>query len=455
MGTTRRLAAIMFTDITGYSALMESDELRARTIRNRHRDVFREAHNRYHGKILQYFGDGTLSIFDSTASAVECAVSMQIDYRKEPEVPLRIGIHTGDIAYDDEGAYGDGVNIASRLEGLCIPGGIFISAKVYDDIKNHPWLTAVSLGAFQLHNITRDLEVFAVTSKGMPFPTSQEMKGWSDQVSRIQTARDRPSKKKKGVAFFLALIFGMWGIHRLYLGQRMWGIIQLTLAIIAFIISVTDGAIGDVPPIVIFVLIGFVDAILLLAMPKAEFDYKYNSPQQKPMANPYQRVPKENYTLHRTPKKRQGDPAIVRGIDFYKKENYAEAIFAFKQALEEDPNSAAAHFNLACCYSIMQNSDEAYYHLAKSVELGFDDHDRILAHEALAFLRSHPGFDAFKANGYQLVQQLSPGTVDILEQVQRSRESVIDQLELLGERLERGELTRAEFDTAKRKLLDS
>ena len=109
----------MFTDISGFSAIMQADESHARTILERHRQVIEETHKRYQGEILQYFGDGTLSVFDSAVSAVECAVDIQIDLRKEPEVPLRIGIHTGDISWDENGAFGDGVNVASRVENLC------------------------------------------------------------------------------------------------------------------------------------------------------------------------------------------------------------------------------------------------------------------------------------------------------------------------------------------------
>ncbi len=457
MASTRRLAAIMFTDITGYSAMMESNELQARMIRNRHREVFKDAHGRYSGKILQYFGDGTLSIFESTSAAVECAVDMQIEFMKEPLVPLRIGIHSGDIAYDEEGAYGDGLNIASRLERLCIPGGVFISAKVFDDIKNHPWLTAVSLGFFHLRNITQDLEVFAVTAKNMAFPTSQEMNSWIERVDGVQQqgADDGPrGVKKKGVAFILALTMGLWGIHRFYLGQRIWGLIHFTLAFIALMITVDGGA--PFPPIAIFGIIGFIDAVLLLAMPKADFDYKYNRAKsgkvqaQAPVQKP---VPKKNYTLDRTPQ-RQGDPAIVRGIELYKKERYHEAIREFTMALVEDPRSSAAHFNLACCHSILRDAKDAYFHLAKAVELGFNDYDRIMQHEALTFLRDQPDYDAFRTNSYRVVAQLPAAPVpDLLAQAEKNNADTLDLLELLGDRLERGELTRDEFDDEKKKLL--
>jgi class 3 adenylate cyclase len=77
----------------------------------------------YHGLILQYYGDGTLSVFGSAIEAIECAVEIQRELSKDPKIPLRIGIHIGDIVYSDDGIYGDAVNIASRIEKLSAPGG--------------------------------------------------------------------------------------------------------------------------------------------------------------------------------------------------------------------------------------------------------------------------------------------------------------------------------------------
>ena len=119
--TTRRLAAIMFTDIVGYTAIMQEDETRAVTLRNRHREVFELNHQKFQGKLLQYYGDGTLSIFESAIDAANCAVAIQQELQQDPIVPLRIGIHTGDIIYSEEEAIGNGVNIASRIESLAAP----------------------------------------------------------------------------------------------------------------------------------------------------------------------------------------------------------------------------------------------------------------------------------------------------------------------------------------------
>ena len=121
---TRRLADIMFTDIVGYTAVMQKYENAAATVRAQHRQKFQQFHEIYHGEILQYFGDGTLSVFTSGVEAVECAIAIQKALKKGEPVPLRIGLHMGDIVFDGTDIYGDGVNLASRIESICVSGGI-------------------------------------------------------------------------------------------------------------------------------------------------------------------------------------------------------------------------------------------------------------------------------------------------------------------------------------------
>src|SRR5436190_22974025 len=107
MEVTRQLVAIMFTDMEGYTALMQKNEQAAIERRNRHREIFEKAMADHAGKIIQYYGDGTLSIFASAIHAVNAAMVMQELFCKHPQVPLRIGIHQGDITIDDSGVYGD------------------------------------------------------------------------------------------------------------------------------------------------------------------------------------------------------------------------------------------------------------------------------------------------------------------------------------------------------------
>jgi len=164
----RRLAAVMFTDMAGYTALMQRDEGAALRSRERHRTALEKAVPAHDGEVLQYFGDGSLSIFKSSVHAVEAAIEIQRGLGGEP--PLRIGLHLGDIAYDEQGAYGDAINIASRLEALAVPGGVLVSDKVFDDIRRHPQLVAVPAGLVRLKNVGEPVRTFALAVEGVVVP---------------------------------------------------------------------------------------------------------------------------------------------------------------------------------------------------------------------------------------------------------------------------------------------
>ena len=140
----RQLAAVMFADMTGYTALMQEDEQKATMLRNRQRQVLDRFVPGNNGKNIQYFGDGTLSVFNSSVDAVKAAIEIQLELQKDPKVLLRIGLHSGDVAYDNENVYGDSVNIASRIEALAVPGSILISDKIFDEIKNQPGIKTIS-----------------------------------------------------------------------------------------------------------------------------------------------------------------------------------------------------------------------------------------------------------------------------------------------------------------------
>jgi class 3 adenylate cyclase len=132
----RKLVAIMFADMTGFTAMMQEDEAKAKVLRNRQQQTLENLIPSYNGTIVQFFGDGTLSIFDSAIDAVKCGIEIQKELQKEPKVKLRIGINSGDVVYDTKGLYGDCVNVASRIESIAVPGAILISDKVFDEVKN-------------------------------------------------------------------------------------------------------------------------------------------------------------------------------------------------------------------------------------------------------------------------------------------------------------------------------
>ncbi len=171
----RLLAAIMFTDMVGYTSLMQKDEKQAKDLRDRHRQVLDKLITEHKGKIMQFYGDGTLSIFGSVIEATKCAILIQNELQAEPKIPVRIGIHAGDIVYDDEGVYGDGVNIASRIQSLSVPGGVLISEKVNDELRNHKEIQTMLLGEFRLKNVKKPIEIYAVKSDGLAIPDSREL----------------------------------------------------------------------------------------------------------------------------------------------------------------------------------------------------------------------------------------------------------------------------------------
>src|SRR5690242_2393030 len=164
---TRQLAAVMFADMTGYTALMQEDEQKAKLLRDRQRYILEKLIPYYKGKIIQYFGDGTLSIFGSAIDAVKCAIEIQAELQKDPKVSLRIGLHSGDIAYDSQGVYGDSVNLASRIEALSVPGAVLVSDKIFDEIKNQADIRTSMLGKFSLKNVKRQVEVYAIANEGL------------------------------------------------------------------------------------------------------------------------------------------------------------------------------------------------------------------------------------------------------------------------------------------------
>ena len=161
----RKLVAIMFTDIVGYTSLMQKDEQKAIEYREHHRKVFNSTTKKYKGRILQYFGDGTLSTFPSAIDAVHCALEMQVAFTKnDPKIPIRIGIHSGDIIATNEEIIGDGVNIAARVESLAEVGSVYVSDKVYDEIKNQAEFITAPRGIHKLKNVSRPIEIFAVSN---------------------------------------------------------------------------------------------------------------------------------------------------------------------------------------------------------------------------------------------------------------------------------------------------
>jgi len=182
MAYSRQLAAIMFADIVGYTALMENDESLAMSSRERLKNKLEEVVNDHGGRLLAFHGDGALCSFTSTLESVKAATALQLEMQSPPLVPLRIGIHTGDVLVDGNNIYGDGVNIASRMESFAVPGSIFISSKAYDDIKNQKEVSAVSMGRYLLKNVKGQMEIFAISNPGLVIPNAETLEGKGEAV---------------------------------------------------------------------------------------------------------------------------------------------------------------------------------------------------------------------------------------------------------------------------------
>lgn len=164
----RRLAAIMFTDIVGYTSLMADDEQAALNIVAQQRDTLRPVIESHGGQWLKEMGDGTLSSFSSATSAVQCAIEVQQQLKQYVSFKVRIGVHLGDVVFTDTDVFGDGVNIASRIEPNAEPGGIAISGSVYDTLSNNKHFQTVLLGEKTLKNVGRPLRIYAISNDGLP-----------------------------------------------------------------------------------------------------------------------------------------------------------------------------------------------------------------------------------------------------------------------------------------------
>lgn len=176
MEEIRKLSTILFADIVGYSALMQQDERKALGTLNAFKKILEEEVEQQQGRIIQFFGDGCLLSFESATHGVTCASALQKRFIQQ-EVPVRIGMHLGEVLYKNNNAFGDGVNIASRIESMGVPGAIIVSKAIRDQIKNNADFQLAPLGAYPFKNIEAPMQIFAIANEGFTVPKAHEMKG--------------------------------------------------------------------------------------------------------------------------------------------------------------------------------------------------------------------------------------------------------------------------------------
>src|ERR1700733_10321762 len=166
----RRLAAIVAADIAGYSRLMEIDEEGTHgRVKRMQRDLIEPSIAEHHGRLVKTTGDGFLAIFDSPVEAVRCGIVIQQNMvgrnaalPRHHWIEYRIGVNLGDVIIEADDVYGDGVNIASRLEGIADPGQVYISGGIYEQIKHKLVCGYESLGDRKVKNITDPVRVYRV-----------------------------------------------------------------------------------------------------------------------------------------------------------------------------------------------------------------------------------------------------------------------------------------------------
>jgi len=202
----RQLAAIIFTDIVGYTALMGQDEQKALELVRKNREIQKPLVEKHGGKWLKEMGDGTISSFPSGQEAVQCAIEIQQTLRSDLDGKVRIGIHLGDITTENEDVYGDGVNIASRLQAIADPGGIYLSEAIFKIIKGNTEIETSYLGELQLKNVDLPVRTFAVGGSGFPYPDHKHLSQYLVKQSFLAEVQRR-RLIRVGVAYIVLALF--------------------------------------------------------------------------------------------------------------------------------------------------------------------------------------------------------------------------------------------------------
>ncbi|MDH5251656.1 MAG: adenylate/guanylate cyclase domain-containing protein, partial [Cyclobacteriaceae bacterium] len=229
MSQSRQLAAIMFTDIVGYTELMGSDDKKAFSILKKNREIQKPVIEECNGRWIKEMGDGTIASFNTASDALAAAKKIQEACAAVSDLQLRIGIHLGEVVFENNDVFGDGVNIASRIESLGIAGAVLISKAIRDQVKNKSDLQLISLGYFDFKNVSEPMEVFALANPGFAVPRREEMQG----------KLKHPHKKSSALTWIIAIAviaaasFSIW----LYKGQKETSIEprDQSIAVLAFV----------------------------------------------------------------------------------------------------------------------------------------------------------------------------------------------------------------------------
>ncbi len=164
----RKLAAIMFTDIAGYTALSAKDENKALALLDTQKQILTPIIEKFNGTLHKEMGDGLLFTFPTVTEAVKCGIKIQEDTKANNDLNLRVGIHEGEITLKDGDALGDDVNVASRIETYAAAGGIAISGKVQQNISSLPEYETKFISEPLLKGVRQEIKIFCIISHGLP-----------------------------------------------------------------------------------------------------------------------------------------------------------------------------------------------------------------------------------------------------------------------------------------------
>lgn len=206
----RHLVAIMFTDIVGYSAMMGENEDHAFEILKKSRSIHQASIKKYGGQWLKEMGDGVLAKFDSAYDSVKCALEIQKLANADLKGLIRIGIHLGDVIFDNDDVFGDGVNLAARIQAIADPGGIYISESIQKSLRARSDIQCLYLGEVQLKNIDYPVKIYALQGVGLPIPIPNKIK-------KLSYSNRGPTKR---TFFYLILLLvltvsGWWTMKKI------------------------------------------------------------------------------------------------------------------------------------------------------------------------------------------------------------------------------------------------
>jgi len=206
---SRQLAAIVFTDIVGYTALMGEDEQKAFELLKKNREMQKPLIEQFNGTWIKEIGDGVLASFHAVTDAVQCAISIQQSCNNIPDLKLRIGIHLGEVVFEDNDVFGDGVNIASRIQALAPIGGIWISEPVYNNVANKKEIKTKFAHTEILKNVKDPVRIYEVI-------TNETFSGQVDSVVK------EPKKKSLEKSIAVLPFVDMSATHdQEYLGDGL------------------------------------------------------------------------------------------------------------------------------------------------------------------------------------------------------------------------------------------